>query len=100
MPKKLIFISSQVKDIFQCKYCSQSFSKHGAFRNHLRSHCDQIYLDENEFICEISIPTTRNTSQRTVFSSVLINESVGLHNDQSISLQDWEDDINSIDIDF
>jgi len=101
MSKKLTTISSQVKDIFQCQYCPRSFSRRGAFRNHLRSHRDEIYLDENEFLHEVSTPTTiRNTFQRTVLSPVLINDSVSLQNDQFISLQDWEDDVNSVDVDF
>lgn len=52
------------KNIFQCDYCSRSFSRQGAFRNHLRSHRDQMYLDENNLTREknININEPRSTA--------------------------------------
>src|SRR5205814_6576220 len=52
---------------FQCEYCPKLFSKHSSLRNHLRSHRDQIYLDETEFSREENTSTVSgpllNTSQ-------------------------------------
>lgn len=31
---------------FRCEYCPRSFSKLGSYRNHLRTHRDQMFLDE------------------------------------------------------
>ena len=61
MKKTSTNISTKNKNVFQCDYCLQSFSRHGAFRNHLRSHRDQMYLDENELSCNISIDTDEIT---------------------------------------
>jgi len=31
---------------FQCEYCPRTFSKRSSLRNHLRTHRDQMYLNE------------------------------------------------------
>ena len=31
---------------FQCNYCLKTFSKRSSIRNHLRTHRDQMYLNE------------------------------------------------------
>lgn len=67
------------KNIFQCKYCSLSFSGRGAYRNHLQSHRDQMYLDENNLTREestnISEPVVaRNNKQGPALLPILIND--------------------------
>lgn len=67
------------KNIFQCKYCPRSFSRRGAYRNHLQSHRDQMYLDENNLTREestnISEPVVaRNNKQGPALSPILIND--------------------------
>jgi hypothetical protein len=96
--KNSINILPQKKSVFQCEYCPQSFSRRGAFRNHLRLHRDQIFLDENQLTREITMPST--SLQRTVLSPILDNNNVDLHNNQATLLEDWEDDTIAIDIDF
>ena len=57
---------------FRCKYCSRTFSRRGAFRNHLKIHHDQMYLEENELThenvsnSEINSVTIKNTLQKTI----------------------------------
>ena len=62
--------------IFQCKYCPRTFSRRGAFRNHLRTHRDQMYLDENEEEnpSEPRRTVISNALQRTVLSPILFND--------------------------
>ena len=71
------------KNEFKCKYCPQTFTRRGAFRNHLKKHRDQMFLEENKLTREevlepttinsttinsttMSSTTIRNTSQKTV----------------------------------
>ena len=57
---------------FRCKYCSRIFSRHGAFRNQLKIHRDQMYLEENKLTrenisnSEINSVTIKNTLQKTI----------------------------------
>jgi|RhiMetdeSRZDD1v2_1073273.scaffolds.fasta_scaffold2459250_1 hypothetical protein len=85
--KRIRNIPTKNKNVFHCDYCPQSFSRRGAFRNHLRSHRDQIYLDENELTRNIgatNIGATTETTptafgnifQRTILSPILINDIV------------------------
>jgi len=77
------------KNTFQCNYCPRSFSRHGAYRNHLRSHRDQMYLDENNLtrekniINEPKLTVARNTIQETTLSPISINESIIPFNEQT-----------------
>src|SRR5437763_13433479 len=73
------------KNIFQCKYCPQTFSRQGAYRNHLKSHRDQMYLDENNLTRDennltreenTSSPIAKNTFQKTIFSPILIDDDI------------------------
>ncbi len=78
------------KNIFQCKYCPRSFSRRGAFRNHLQSHRDKMYLDENNLTREeeninTSGPRsaiTRST-QRIALSPILINDTISPREEQT-----------------
>ena len=82
------------KNIFQCNHCPRSFSRQGAFRNHLRSHRDQMYLDENNLTREENTKTSEqrsiSTHQRTVLSPISINETVNLYNEQALELNVWK----------
>src|SRR5436190_2678448 len=74
--------------IFQCKYCPRTFSRHEAFRNHLQMHKDQMYLNENEPVCEKNISEPKrtnigNTLQRTALSPVLFNDIINPYKEQT-----------------
>ena len=71
---------------FRCEYCPKSFSKRSSYRNHLRSHRDQMYLDETG----LSLEETATTSTRELDNSEeyrLFVES--LNNEQAIMLEDY-----------
>ncbi|CAB4413656.1 unnamed protein product [Rhizophagus irregularis] len=88
------------KNIFQCKYCSRSFSRRGAYRNHLQSHRDQMYLDENNLTREESTNISesvvaRNNKQGPALSPILINDIITPCEEQisDINVHDaWKDD--------
>ena len=77
---------------FRCKYCSRTFSRRGAFRNHLRVHRDQMYLEENKLTCEnvsnskINSVTIKNTLQKTItLADEIIYDEISLNiNDANI----------------
>lgn len=71
MRRKLTDISTKNKNVFQCNYCPQSFSRRGAFRNHLRSHRDQVYLDENELARNTSTITNETMSTPALTNDVV-----------------------------
>ena len=74
------------KNEFQCEYCPRTFTRRGAFRNHLKKHRNQMFLEENELTREevfepttissttMSSTTIRNTSQKTVLPFILTEE--------------------------
>jgi len=76
---------------FQCEYCPRSFSKLSSYRNHLRSHREQMYLDETGLSREEN--TTRDTSQElqeySLFLEYLNNEQVTLEDNH------WQDEVSS-----
>src|SRR3989337_1671708 len=78
------------KNIFQCKYCPRSFSRRGAFRNHLQSHRDMMYLDKNNLTREEENTNTSNprsniakSTQRAALSPILINDITSPHEEQT-----------------
>ena len=79
---------------FRCKYCSRTFSRRGAFRNHLKIHRDQMYLEENELTrenvsnSEINSVTIKNTLQKTItLADEIIYDEISLDiNDANIML--------------
>ena len=50
---------SKTNKEFQCEYCLITFSKRDSFRNHLRKHRDQIYLEETGLFREENVITTK-----------------------------------------
>ena len=73
---------------FQCEYCPKWFSKRSSLRNHLRSHRDQMYLDETGFSREENTSTISgpllNTSQEYKLSMGNLN--IHLQNEVSLTL--------------
>ena len=71
---------------FQCEYCPKWFSKRSSLRNHLRSHRDQMYLDETGLSREenttVSGPLL-NTSQEYKLSMGNLN--IHLQNEVSLT---------------
>ena len=71
---------------FQCEYCPKWFSKRSSLRNHLRSHRDQMYLDETGLSREenttVSGPLL-NTSQEYKLSMGNLN--IQLQNEVSLT---------------
>ncbi len=82
---------------FRCKYCSRTFSRRGAFRNHLKIHRDQMYLEENELTrenvsnSEINSVTIKNTLQKTItLADEIIYDEISLDiNDANIMNVDF-----------
>jgi Zinc finger, C2H2 type len=82
---------------FRCKYCSRTFSRRGAFRNHLKIHRDQMYLEENELTrenvsnSEINSVTIKNTLQKTItLADEIIYDEISLDiNDTNIMNVDF-----------
>ena len=72
---------------FQCEYCPKWFSKRSSLRNHLRSHCDQMYLDETGLSREENTSTVSgpllNTSQEYKLS--IGNLNIHLQNEVSLT---------------
>ena len=72
---------------FQCEYCSKWFSKRSSLRNHLRSHRDQMYLDETGLSREENTSTVSgpllNTSQEYKLSMGNLN--IHLQNEVSLT---------------
>ena len=72
---------------FQCEYCPKWFSKHSSLRNHLRSHRDQMYLDETGLSREENTSTVSgpllNTSQEYKLSMGNLN--IHLQNEVSLT---------------
>ena len=72
---------------FQCEYCPKWFSKHSFLRNHLRSHRDQMYLDETGLSREENTSTVSgpllNTSQEYKLSMGNLN--IHLQNEVSLT---------------
>jgi hypothetical protein len=40
-----MFLTKTTRE-FQCEYCLRTFSKRSSLRNHIRTHRDQMYLNE------------------------------------------------------
>ena len=84
---------------FQCRYCSQTFSRRGVFRNHLKIYRDQMYLEENELTrenisnSEINLVTIKNTLQNTItLADEIIYDEISLDiNDANIMNVDFYD---------
>jgi len=82
---------------FRCKYCSRTFSRRGTFRNHLKIHRDQMYLEENELTrenvsnSEINSVTIKNTLQKTItLADEIIYDEISLDiNDANIMNVDF-----------
>ena len=82
---------------FRCKYYSRTFSRRGAFRNHLKIHRDQMYLEENELThenvsnSEINSVTIKNTLQKTItLADEIIYDEISLDiNDANIMNVDF-----------
>ena len=82
---------------FRCKYCLRTFSRCGAFRNHLKIHRDQMYLEENELTrenvsnSEINSVTIKNTLQKTItLADEIIYDEISLDiNDANIMNVDF-----------
>ena len=70
---------------FQCEYCPKWFSKHSALRNHLRSHHDQMYLDETGLSREENT-TVRGPLLNTSQEYKLFMENLNIHWQNKISL--------------
>jgi len=72
---------------FQCEYCPKWFSKRNSLRNHLRSHRDQMYLDETGLSREENTSTISgpllNTSQEYKLSMGNLN--IHLQNEVSLT---------------
>ena len=72
---------------FQCEYCPKWFSKRSSLRNHLRSHRDQMYLDETGLSREKNTSTVSgpllNTSQEYKLSMGNLN--IHLQNEVSLT---------------
>ena len=72
---------------FQCEYCPKWFSKRNSLRNHLRSHRDQMYLDETGLSREENTSTVSgpllNTSQEYKLSMGNLN--IHLQNEVSLT---------------
>ena len=72
---------------FQCEYCPKWFSKRSSLRNHLRSHRDQMYLDETGLSQEENTSTVSgpllNTSQEYKLSMGNLN--IHLQNEVSLT---------------
>ena len=72
---------------FQCEYCPKWFSKRSSLRNHLRSHHDQMYLDETGLSREENTSTVSgpllNTSQEYKLSMGNLN--IHLQNEVSLT---------------
>ena len=72
---------------FQCEYCPKWFSKRSSLRNHLRSHRDQMYLDETGLSREENTSTVSgpllNTSQEYKLS--IGNLNIHLQNEVSLT---------------
>ena len=72
---------------FQCEYCPKWFSKCSSLRNHLRSHRDQMYLDETGLSREENTSTVSgpllNTSQEYKLSMGNLN--IHLQNEVSLT---------------
>jgi len=72
---------------FQCEYCPKWFSKRSSLRNHLRSHRDQMYLDETGLSREENTSTVSgpllNTSQEYKLSMGNLN--IHLQNEVSLT---------------
>lgn len=82
---------------FRCKYCPRTFSRRGAFRNHLKIHRDQMYLEENELTREnvsnsaTNSATIKNTLQKTItLADEIIYDEISLDiNDANIMNVDF-----------
>ena len=72
---------------FQCEFCPKWFSKRSSLRNHLRSHRDQMYLDETGLSREENTSTVSgpllNTSQEYKLSMGNLN--IHLQNEVSLT---------------
>ena len=72
---------------FQCEYCPKWFSKRSSLKNHLRSHRDQMYLDETGLSREENTSTVSgpllNTSQEYKLSMGNLN--IHLQNEVSLT---------------
>jgi uncharacterized Zn-finger protein len=82
------------KNIFQCRYCSRSFSRQGAFRNHLRVHRDQMFIDENNLTREENIePRSTGAKRRAVLSPIIINDTMDPHEEHilNVNVHDFEE---------
>lgn len=68
---------------FQCEYCPKSFSKRSSLRNHLRTHRDQMYLDETGLSREENV---------TISSPSRESNSPFMNNEQDLMLEDnyWQ----------
>ena len=76
---------------------SQSFSRHRAFRNHLQSHQDMMYLDENNLTREKENTNTSNprsditkSTQRAALSLILINDITSPHEEQTSDMNIYD----------
>ena len=79
---------------FWCEYCPRSFSKLSSYQNHLRSHREQMYLDETGLSREEN--TTRDISQELNSSQEYSLFLERLNNEQ-VTLEDnhWQDEVSS-----
>ena len=71
---------------FQCEYCPRSFSRLSAYRNHLRTHCDQMFLNETGLSREESntgsLQESNTLQEYNHFIESLNNEQVKLNDCQ------------------
>lgn len=85
----------------KCDYCTRTFSRRGAFRNHLQTHRDQMYLEENKLTREevaINSTTIRNTLQKTV-PLILTDELIYNENPLDVIVNDNNNE-NVMNVDF
>ncbi|CAB4383195.1 unnamed protein product [Rhizophagus irregularis] len=70
---------------FRCEYCPKTYSKRSSLRNHLRTHRDQMYLNETGLFGE----------ENTYISHPLQEANrPSMRNEQDLTLEDsyWQDD--------
>jgi hypothetical protein len=65
---------------FRCEYCPKWFSKRSSLRNHLRSHRDQMYLDETGLSQEENITISGSLLQeyKLFMESLNVRDEVSL----------------------
>ncbi|PKC54667.1 hypothetical protein RhiirA1_403473 [Rhizophagus irregularis] len=83
--RKLNMFQIKTTQEFRCEYCPKTYSKRSSLRNHLRTHRDQMYLNETGLFGE----------ENTYISHPLQEANrPSMRNEQDLTLEDsyWQDD--------